>query len=98
MPKDKDEELQRLNDELLEEETAGEAEIPEEETVDEALLTDEELDSLLDVDTAEPAEEEVPAEKPDRTVKFLSVLALCLLGGILLVLGLLLWEFRGLWM
>ncbi len=95
MPKDKDEELQRLNEELLEEEAA-----PAEEMPDEDLLTEEELDTLLDVDTA-PAEaetEEAPAEKPDRTIRFLSVLALCLLGGILLVLGLLLWEFRGLWM
>ena len=105
MPKDKDEELQRLNEELLEEDIApeeeaapaAEADAPD-VTVDD-LLSDEELNKLLDVDSdgeEETAAEETPAEKPDRTIKFLSILALCLLGGILLVLGLLLWEFRGL--
>ena len=100
MPKDKDEELQRLNDELLEEDIAPAEETDVAEEPEEGLLTEAEVDALLDEDTApaEPAAEETPKEKPDRTIKFLSVLALCLAGGILVVLALLLWEFRGLWM
>ena len=112
MLRDRDEELQRLNQDLLAQEEPEQEEILDEETLDELLEEDTQIEDTeayvnysngyrayntdkTDTDL-ESFSEAVRTPAKDKSLTFLSVLALALTGGIVLVLIYLLLKFRGL--